>query len=52
MNFEWATNDTLGLFGGVTAQKLSTYEQKLGDRVAKIDLGSSVGIRGGVSIKF
>ncbi len=52
MNLEWATNEALALFGGVTAQKLSTYEQKLGDRIAKIDLGSTVGIRGGVSIRF
>jgi len=52
VNLEWAANETLGLFGGVTAQQLSDYEQKLGDRLAKIDIGSSVGIRGGVSIKF
>jgi hypothetical protein len=52
VNLEWSTNDTLGLFTGFTTQKLSSYDQKLGDRVAKVDLGSSVGIRGGVSIKF
>jgi hypothetical protein len=52
LNLEWAANETVGLFGGVTAQKLSTYEQKLGDRTAKIDLGSTVGIRGGVSVRF
>ena len=52
LNLEWVANETLGLYGGVTTQKLSSYEQKLGDRLAKIDLGSSVGIRGGVSIKF
>ncbi len=52
LNLEWTANETLGLFGGVTAQQLSDYEQKLGDRSAKIDLGSSVGVRGGISIKF
>ncbi len=52
VNLEWTANETLGLFGGVTAQQLSAYEQKLGNRTAKIDLGSAVGIRGGVSIKF
>lgn len=52
VNLEWTANDTLGLFGGVTAQQLTDYDQKLGDRSAKIDLGSAVGIRGGVSIRF
>jgi hypothetical protein len=52
LNLEWAASETVGLFGGVTAQQLSDYDQKLGDRVAKIDLGSAVGIRGGVSIRF
>lgn len=52
LTLEWAVNDTMGLYSGFTTQKLSSYEQKLGDRVAKVDIGSSVGIRGGVSIKF
>lgn len=52
VNLEWAASDVVGLFGGVTAQQLSSYEQKLGERTAKIDLGNSVGIRGGVSIRF
>lgn len=51
-NVEWATNDTLGLFGGVSAQKFGDYTQTLGDRNARIDLGSSLGLRGGVNIKF
>jgi hypothetical protein len=42
----------MGIFGGFSAQQLSDYEQKLGDRRAKIDIGNSVGIRGGVSIRF
>lgn len=52
VSVEWAANEVLGLFGGVTAQQLGDYEQKLSDRSAKIDLGSSVGLRGGVSIRF
>jgi hypothetical protein len=52
LNLEWTLNETMGLFSGVTAQQLNDYQQKLGDRVAKIDFGSSVGIRGGVSIRF
>lgn len=51
-NMEWATNDTLGIFGGVSAQKLGDYTQTLGSRDALIDLGSSVGLRGGINIKF
>jgi len=52
LTIEWAANDRTGLFGGVTAQQLSDYEQKLGDRTARIDLGTAVGIRGGITIKF
>jgi hypothetical protein len=52
VNLEWSANETMGLFGGITAQQLSDYTQKLGDRSAKVDLGSAVGIRGGVSIRF
>lgn len=52
LSLEWAANEVLGVFGGVTAQQLSDYEQKLGDRSAKIDLGSTVGLRGGISIRF
>jgi hypothetical protein len=51
-NLEWAANERTGLFGGVTAQKLGAYSQSLSGRTARIDLGSSVGLRGGVSIKF
>ena len=51
-SLEWATNDTLGIFGGVSAQKLGDYTQTLGNRDALIDLGSSVGLRGGINIKF
>jgi hypothetical protein len=52
LTIEWAANERTGLFGGVTAQQLSSYEQKVGDRTALIDLGTAVGVRGGVSIKF
>lgn len=52
LTFEYAANDTTGLFGGVTAQQLDAYEQKVADRTARVDLGSTVGIRGGISIKF
>ena len=52
LNFEWAANESTGLFGGLTAQKLSDYNQAVGGRIANIDIGSSVGIRGGISIRF
>lgn len=51
-NMQWSTNDTLGLFGGVSAQKLGDYTQIMGTRDAVIDLGSSMGVRGGINIKF
>lgn len=51
-NMEWAANERTGLFGGVTAQKLGDYDQAVGGRTARIDLGSTVGLRAGISIKF
>ncbi len=52
VNIEWVANERTGLFGGFTAQKFDGYDQFVGSRTARIDLGSSVGVRGGVSIKF
>lgn len=52
LNLEWAATERTGLFGGVSAQQFGDYEQVLNGRTANVDLGSTVGIRGGVSIKF
>lgn len=52
LTFEWAANQSTGLFGGITAQQLSAYDQKVADRIAHVDLGTAIGIRGGVSIRF
>lgn len=52
LNMEWAATERTGLFGGFTAQKFDGYDQSVGSRTARIDLGSSVGVRGGVSIRF
>ena len=52
LNLEWVATERTGLFGGFTAQKFDGYDQSVGSRTARIDLGSSVGVRGGVSIKF
>lgn len=51
-NLEWLANERTGLFGGISAQKFGDYGQTVGGRLAHIDLGSAVGIRGGISIKF
>jgi hypothetical protein len=52
LTFQWTANDTTGIYGGITAQQLTSYEQMVAERTAKIDLGSTVGVRGGISIKF
>jgi len=52
LNMEWTANERTGLFSGLTTQKLGNYGQTLDGRTALIDLGSAVGIRAGVSIKF
>jgi hypothetical protein len=51
-NLDWAANETMGLFTGLSAQKFGDYGQALGSRTARIDIGTSVGIRGGINIKF
>jgi hypothetical protein len=54
LTIEFAANDRTWLFGGVTAQQFGDYEQTLAStgQMARIDLGSAVGVRGGVSIRF
>jgi hypothetical protein len=52
VNLEWAATERTGLFGGFTAQKFDGYDQMVGSRTARIDLGNSVGLRGGVTIRF
>jgi hypothetical protein len=52
LNLEWAATERTGLFGGFTAQKFDGYDQMVGSRTARIDLGNSVGLRGGVTIRF
>ncbi|HEX7632279.1 MAG TPA: hypothetical protein VF388_09105 [Lacunisphaera sp.] len=51
-NLEWAASERTGLFTGITAQKFDGYNQEVGGRTARIDLGSAVGLRGGISFKF
>lgn len=48
----WALNERSGIFAGVSYEKLGDYTQSVGGRTAKIDLGSTAGIRGGLNIKF
>jgi hypothetical protein len=52
LNLEWLANERTGLFTGFTAQKFGGYDQAVAGRTARIDIGSSVGLRGGISIKF
>lgn len=52
VNLEWMANNRTGLFGGVSVQQFGDYDQSVGGRTAKIDLGNAVGLRGGISIKF
>ncbi len=51
-NMDFMANERMGLFGGVSAQKFGDYSQTLDTRTARIDIGTSVGLRGGVTIKF
>lgn len=52
VNVDLMINERTGLYGGVSVQQFGDYDQAVGGRTARIDLGNSVGIRGGISIKF
>lgn len=54
LTIEWSANERTALFGGVSAQSLSDYDQTLSNtgQMARIDLGTAVGVRGGISIRF
>jgi hypothetical protein len=52
VNVDWRLNERTGLFGGVSMQQLGDYDQSVGGRTAKIDLGNAVGLRGGINIRF
>lgn len=52
VSVDWLANERSSLFAGVTMQQFGGYDQSVGGRTAKIDLGSSVGLRGGISLKF
>jgi hypothetical protein len=52
LNAELAVTERTGFFAGVSVQSFGDYSQSVGGRTAKIDLGNSVGVRGGISIKF
>lgn len=51
-NIESWLNDTTGFFLGVHYEEVGDYEQKLDGRIAKIDLGGSPGVRGGLIFRF
>jgi hypothetical protein len=52
VNVEWAANERTGLYAGVNMQQFGSYDQEVGGRTAKIDFGSAIGVRGGLSFKF
>jgi hypothetical protein len=52
LNVEFTATERTGLFTGLTAQQFDGYNQEVGGRTARIDLGSSVGLRGGISFRF
>ena len=48
----WAVNGRTGFFAGLSYEKSGDYTQTVGGRTAKIDLGTTAGVRGGLNIKF
>lgn len=51
-SMEWAANERTGIYGGLGTQKLSDYQQTVGGRTARVDIGSAMALRGGINIKF
>lgn len=51
-NIESWLNEKAGFFLGVHYEAVGDYEQELDGRVARIDLGGSAGIRGGMIFRF
>lgn len=47
----WLT-DRAGFYLGASLQKSGSYDQSLGDRTAKINMGSSSGLQTGLSLRF
>lgn len=52
LSLDWILNERTGLFGGVAMQQLDDYDQSVRGRTAKIDMGSALGFRGGINIRF
>lgn len=48
----WTMNDRTDFFAGFSYDNLGNYSQTVGGRTAKVDLSSTAGVRGGLSIKF
>jgi hypothetical protein len=51
-NAEYWLTETTGLYGGASYESLSDYDQSVGGRTAKVDVGQGVAIRGGVVLRF
>lgn len=52
LDANWALNERTGLYAGVGYESFSDYEQTAGGRTAKIDIGNTATVRGGINIKF
>jgi len=52
VNLDWTVTERTGLYAGVNMQKFGSYDMEVGGRTAKIDFGSTMGVRGGMNFKF
>jgi predicted porin len=52
MNAEYWLTQRTGFYVGVNYESLGDYDQTLGGRTAKIDLGSGTGFRLGLTTRF
>ena len=52
LDAEYWLTDRTGFYLGASLQKSGSYDQTLGDRTAKIDMGTASGIQTGLSLRF
>jgi hypothetical protein len=52
LDAEYWLTDRTGFYLGASLQKSGSYNQTLGDRTAKIDMGTASGIQTGLSLRF
>jgi hypothetical protein len=52
LDASWAVNERTGFYAGLSYESYGDFNETLGGRTARVDLGGSASVRGGLNIKF